>query len=116
MAPGYVLAIGFELAGAVGLVLGLVLIRAEHRAKAMGLKTFLTSGNPLKAGAAKPAQAQPAGRRASAARPAAPQRASARRPQPARAITPQAHASQQVSEALNALRRAYARGPGGRPA
>jgi hypothetical protein len=44
MAPGYVLAIGFELAGAVGLVLGLVLIRAEHRAKAMGLKTFLTSG------------------------------------------------------------------------
>jgi hypothetical protein len=109
MAPGYVIAIGFVLAGAAGLVLGLILLRAEQRAKAAGLRSFLTSGNAVRA-------APPARWRPTAPRPVVAQRASARRAQPPRASAAPAHAPDQVSDALGALRRAYARGPGGQPA
>ncbi|KAB1071755.1 hypothetical protein [Methylobacterium planeticum] len=111
MAPGYVIAIGLELAGFAGLGLGLVLMRAERRAKAVGLKTFLKSGNPVSAGPISPGKAQISGRRAMPPRTLAARPATAHRP-----ATVQAAASRQDSEALKALRRAYARGAGARPA
>ena len=44
MAPGYVLAIVLEAAGLLTLTLGVGLIRFERRAKAAELKRFLSSG------------------------------------------------------------------------
>ena len=107
MAPRYVIAVGFEFAGAIGLGLGLILIRAERRAKAVELKTFLKSGSPARGSFAQTGAARPAARHTTSH----PFPASSRRPPMARATS-----GQQMPDALQALRRAYSRDSGSQPA
>jgi len=51
MAFGYVLALAFVAAGLVGLVIGLVRLRAESRARAAELRGLLLTGNAVAASA-----------------------------------------------------------------
>lgn len=55
MAFGYVLALALEAAGLVGLVLGLVRLRAESRARAAELRGLLLTGNAVAASGSRPA-------------------------------------------------------------
>ncbi|WP_336486753.1 hypothetical protein [Methylobacterium nigriterrae] len=98
MAPGYVIALGFEIAGSIGLCLGLILLRTERHARSAELKAFLKSGN---AAGAPSTPVSP--RRGPVVR------AAQSPPRPARS-EPEAEPAQ-PSEALQALRRAYTRSP-----
>ncbi|MGU3539271.1 hypothetical protein [Methylobacterium sp. A54F] len=97
LAPGYALALLLEVAGAVTFGLGCLLLRAERRARAGELKTFLQSGNAV----AAPPRVQP--HPARAARPA-------RAPRAVRPVPPPVARPAGPSEAGLALRRAFGRG------
>ena len=55
MAFGYGLALALELAGLVGLVIGLVRLRAESRARSAELRGLLLTGNAVAASGSRPA-------------------------------------------------------------
>ncbi|AWN43997.1 hypothetical protein [Methylobacterium durans] len=95
MAPGYVIAIALETAGLITLALGLILARAERRAKSVELKGFLRSGQPVQLAPRTTAMSRT-------------------RPGPAHDVvlaSPAADEPQLPSEAREALRRAYPRLP-----
>lgn len=97
MAPGYVLAIGFEAAGIAVFAIGLLALHLERRAKASGLRRVLISGHaPEHVAAGRPLPP-----------PSAPLPAS---PEPRRRPVPDS--APRRSEALDALRRAFARQSG----
>ncbi len=57
MALGYVLALVLEAAGLAGLVLGLIRLRTERRARAAELRGLLLTGNAVATSSARPASA-----------------------------------------------------------